>query len=80
MADKPIQMVVRRGALKRFDALKKKTADLPVVVIWDRRKGERRAAQADVAADRRLNDRRQKPSFTWDLADFLVVDPSKNEP
>ena len=74
---KPIRMVVRRGALRRFEALKTQTADLPVVVTWDRRQRDRRAASGDIARDRRRTDRRQQPSFTWDLADFVVVDETR---
>jgi hypothetical protein len=70
-----VGIIVRRGALKRFDTLKKKTADLPVVVTWDRRLQERRVSAQPSANDQRRNDRRQKPPFTWDVADFIVVDP-----
>src|SRR5687768_7091483 len=78
---KPVRIFVKVGALKRFDALKRKTADLPVVVTWDRRRGERR--DGDVAngveaappdAGRRASDRRRTPPFTWELADFVVVE------
>ena len=41
-----IEIVVRRGSLRRFDALKTRTAELPVVVTWDRRTNERRDDQA----------------------------------
>src|SRR5205085_527224 len=34
---KSVEIVVRRGALRRFDALTRKTADLPVTLSWDRR-------------------------------------------
>lgn len=73
-----IEIVVRRGALKRFDALKTKTGELPVVVKWDRRQDDRRdVANADeLTRDRRYEDRRRKPPFTWDLADFVVVEPA----
>jgi hypothetical protein len=37
-----IEIVVRRGAMRRFDALKTRTSDLPVVVTWDRRTDDRR--------------------------------------
>jgi hypothetical protein len=71
----PLNIIVRRGALRRFDALTRKTVNLPVTVTWDRRvKNQRGAAQA-VDQDRRKKDRRRKPPFTWDLADFVVVDP-----
>jgi hypothetical protein len=76
---KPIRMVVRRGALRRFNALKKQTAELPVVVSWDRRQSDRRAVSGDIARDRRRTERRQAPSFTWDLADFVVVEPTESD-
>jgi hypothetical protein len=67
--------VVRRGALRRFDALKTRTGELPVVVTWDRRTDDRRDDGERVSArERRLIERRQKPPFTWDLADFVVVE------
>jgi len=74
----PLEIVVRRGATRRFDALKTQTSELPVVVTWDRREADRRssatrARHMDVPRDRRASDRRQKPPFTWDLADFVVV-------
>ena len=77
-----IEIVVRRGSLRRFDALKTRTAELPVVVTWDRRLSDRRgetAAPADAKRDTRETDRRRKPPFTWDLADFVVVDPPKRQ-
>jgi hypothetical protein len=76
---KPIRMVVRRGAVRRFEALKKQTADLPVVVTWDRRQGDRRHVAGDIARERRRTERRQQPSFTWELADFVVVDESRTD-
>lgn len=74
---KPIRMVVRRGALRRFAALKKQTANLPVVVSWDRRQRDRRNVSGDIARDRRRTERRQQPAFTWELADFVVVEESQ---
>jgi hypothetical protein len=73
----PIEIVVRRGALKRFDALKTRTGELPVVVTWDRRTDDRRdrGGAAKARRDRRDDDRRRTPPFTWDLADFVVVEP-----
>jgi hypothetical protein len=70
---KPLGIVVRRGALRRFDALKRKTAELPVTVLWDRREIDRRASSATRRRDRRQTERRQKAPFTWTLADFVVV-------
>jgi hypothetical protein len=71
-----VEIVVRRGALRRFDALKGKTGELPVVVTWDRRTNERRGDNASVKRDRRQIERRRTPPFTWDLADFVVVEPT----
>ncbi len=79
----PVRIFVKIGALKRFDALKRKTADLPVVVTWDRRRDERRDAEASPEAGhratspeagRRASDRRRTPPFTWELADFVVAE------
>jgi len=69
-----VELVVRRGALRRFHKLKEKAADLPVKVTWDRREGERRTETNNKATpDQRKADRRQKPPFTWDMSDFVVV-------
>lgn len=71
-----VRIFVRIGALKRFHVLKQKTAELPVEVAWDRRRGERRTASATPAGDQRKIDRRSAPPFTWDAADFVVVEDS----
>jgi hypothetical protein len=80
---KPVQIFVRIGALKRFHVLKQKTAELPVTVSWDRRRGERRQASDSPQADQRKSDRRATPPFTWQVADFVVVEetgsPAKRE-
>jgi hypothetical protein len=80
----PLEIVVRRGAVRRFNALKTRTAEMPVVVTWDRRSADRRDSKApshqmEVPRDRRAADRRQKPPFTWDLADFVVVAPTDGQ-
>lgn len=77
---KPIRILVRRGALRRFDALTRKTAELPVDVSWDRRTGNRRAGSDAGAVERRAGDRRRTPPFTWEAADFVVVAPDDAEP
>ena len=71
------RLIVRRGASRRFDALARKTADLPVVVSWDRRTEHRRASPESVPVERRSSDRRKTPPFTWDAADFVVVDATR---
>ncbi len=73
--NKPLDLIVRRGALRRFHKLKQKAADLPVNVSWDRRQHERRASTSDASGGRRGPDRRSNPPFTWELGDFVVVRP-----
>jgi hypothetical protein len=70
---KPLQVIVRRGALRRFHKLKEQTADLPVSVTWDRRETDRRSETAEVNTKRRAKDRRQKPPFTWEVSDFVIA-------
>src|SRR5262249_34437032 len=77
------KILVRRGAQRRFEALKDQTAELPVVISWDRRRADRRIKQnpaMQVPRDRRGADRRQTPPFTWELADFVVVCPPQGQP
>ena len=69
-----VKIFVRIGALRRFDALKTKTADLPVKIEWDRRRGERRRSPATVDSNKRISDRRRQLPFTWEAADFVVVE------
>jgi hypothetical protein len=69
-----VRMFVRIGALKRFHFLKKKTADLPVSVEWDRRRTERRSDDQPDAPETRGAERRGMPPFTWETADFVVVE------
>ena len=68
-----VRMFVRIGALKRFHFLKQKTADLPVSVEWDRRRGDRREDSND-SANPRNEERRGAPPFTWETGDFVVVE------
>ena len=72
-SDVSVELIVRRGALRRFQKLKEKAASLPVKVTWDRRLGDRRLVSEAAGPDRRKADRRQAPPFTWDLSDFVVV-------
>ncbi|HKY21582.1 MAG TPA: hypothetical protein VJM31_10210 [Vicinamibacterales bacterium] len=72
-----VELVVRRGALRRFDKLQQKAQGLPVKVSWDRRTAERRAGTSNTTSNRRGADRRQKPPFPWDVSDFVIVDPTR---
>jgi len=69
-----VRMFVRIGALKRFHFLKKKTADLPVSVEWDRRRTDRRSGEERATPGPRDAERRGSPPFTWETADFVVVE------
>jgi len=76
---KPLGIVVRRGALRRFDALTRKAADLPVELSWDRRTTDRRTSREPVPVELRSGDRRKAPPFTWEAADFVVVDAPEEQ-
>ncbi len=83
-----VELVVKRGALRRFHKLKQRSADLPVTVSWDRRQADRRATSSDITTqngrlsnERRTNERRREPPYTWEFGDFLVVErPSRRKP
>jgi hypothetical protein len=62
-----VDVFIRRGALRRFDAFKRKTRELPVRVRWDRR-----ASQGELPDG--APERRGQPPSTWDVADFVVVE------
>jgi hypothetical protein len=74
-----LRIFVRRGALRRFHRLTRDAKDLPVEVSWDRRQEERRGTSDEVPTDRRQEDRRKDPSFTWDMADFVVVESERDK-
>ena len=61
-----LKLIVRRGALRRFHKLKRDTANLPVSVEWDRRQ--------ESATRPGSPERRGTPPFTWETADFVVVE------
>ena len=69
-----VEIIVRRGALRRFDRLQKTIADLPVKLSWDRRLHNRRSSSSNIEREQRLEDRRKAPPFTWEAADFVVVE------
>jgi hypothetical protein len=71
VATAPVELIVRRGALRRFDKLKQATAELPVKLTWDRRLSDGRSAASPLPPGHA--ERRADPPFTWDAADFLVV-------
>ncbi len=64
--------VVRRGSTRRFARLQKHTDELPLEVVWDSRRADRRTKPSRVKIESRRAQRRDDPPFTWDAADFLV--------
>ena len=70
---KPVTLVVRRGALRRFDRLKQATQELPAEVIWDRR-AEGRGKDPGASGVGPAENRRKTTPSTWDLADFVVTE------
>lgn len=68
-----ILLVVKRGALRRYNTLRTKTSSLNVEVIWDRREGARRREERPTAANRRAGDRRNTDGYMWSVADFAVA-------
>jgi hypothetical protein len=70
----PLRIFVKKGAHRRFNRLQLDSERLQVSVEWDRRKGERRKASQLTDADKRKTDRRGTRPFTWELAEFGVVD------
>lgn len=69
-----LQIVVRKGALRRFALLNEKRGELPVSVLWDRRAGDRRTESGRTDEERRRTERRGEPPFTWTAAEFVVVE------
>jgi hypothetical protein len=72
-----LRIFVRRGAIRRFHRLTRDAEGLPVSVEWDRRKQDRRNQAVPASTEQRGSDRRSEPPFTWNTAEFVVVqDPS----
>jgi len=69
-----LRIFVKRGALWRFHRLRRDAKALPVSVEWDRRRENRRAAASPVDTEHRKEDRRGTAPFTWDTAEFVIVD------
>jgi hypothetical protein len=74
-----VELVVRRGAIRRFHKLKQKTEGLPVNVSWDRRLADRRTGPDQPGTDRRKADRRREPAFTWEVGDFVIAAKDASE-
>jgi len=74
-----LRIFVRRGAIRRYARLTRDSRLLPVDIEWDRRQEERRAEAKTPAANRRKADRRRKPPFTWEMADFVVTESKKEK-
>jgi hypothetical protein len=71
---KALRIFVKRGAIWRFNRLSRDARTLPISVQWDRRTDDRRAAVAPVDQCQRQQERRGPVPFTWDTAEFVIVD------
>jgi len=74
-----LRIFVKRGALWRFHRLTRDAQKLPVSVEWDRRRQDRRAGSTPVSDDQRREDRRGEVPFTWNAAQFVVVEDARQE-
>jgi hypothetical protein len=68
-------VVVRDGQKQVFEQLKRALArePHPTTLIWDRRRGDRRAVTSAVKRDRRRDQRRATPDATWETHHFVVA-------
>jgi len=67
-------MILQRGDDDRYAFLRSAFQDRPVLVMWDRRVGERRQTPPGAPpADRRKGDRRASPPTSWVNLGFLVA-------
>jgi hypothetical protein len=79
------RVYVKRGAgARRFEQLERESADLPVVVQWDRRLADRRQPTEAPGAELvgltpRTGERRKAPSSGSEQADFIVVEVPDDE-
>lgn len=66
--------VVRRGEGLVFRTLQDYFGGQDqVLVIWDRRTGERRRARGPIGNERRRAERRTPPSPSWEEQGFLIT-------
>jgi len=70
----PYVAIVRRGHGELFAALDSCAADPGVDVVWDRRLAERRRRAETVFCERRTQDRRRSPPFSWKWPGVVIVE------
>lgn len=70
-------VIVRRGQFATFELLARTFAgDTAVQIIWDRRTGDRRAANAGPSdGERRRTDRRRTPPYQWRQLHYVMGGP-----
>jgi len=70
------KLIVRRGLSATYQVFLRVFADSRrLEVIEDRRSRDRRHQHESAPVDRRTGERRGPPPRTWDLADFIAVEP-----
>jgi hypothetical protein len=67
----PCLVVIRSGDQHLHEQLAAIARD-NVTLVWDRRRGDRRATNGPVGTERRRHERRRLPPSTW-VTGFLVV-------
>ena len=74
-------LIVRRGLSHSYMSfLRVYARNRGLELTVDRRTDERRQRQVDALPDRRQADRRGPPPHTWDLADFVAIEPPDKSP
>src|SRR5262245_22638568 len=76
----PYVAIVRRGHGELFVALDTCVADPGVDVVWDRRLAERRRRAQTVFCERRTQDRRSSPPFSWKWPGVVIVEAPTEAP
>ena len=67
-------VIVRVGAVRRFEELQAAfRAEPDVQVWWDRRQLVRRRVRVPTIPDRRRGERRRPPPASWGALDFVLV-------
>jgi hypothetical protein len=76
METRSVTIIVRTGAGDLFERLQASRSDLPLRVMWDRCRGDRRVTSDPSVVGTRQGERRREPPYTWDAADFIVLQGS----
>lgn len=76
----PYLAVVRQGHDEVFEFLRHFQEANLTEVLWDRRLGDRRAAEGSTEPDRRVGERRGLSSPSWDALGFVLAPLAQDNP